>query len=281
MPREFARIPRSLEAFKRWKVTELGQLLRYTGPAVLNDCMPVEVYKLFLLLHVATRIVSHPVLVKDSSYLDYAEKLFSTFVQHCAHPTVFKPAFVVYNEHSLLHLVDDVRKFGNIFDFSAFPFENFLGILKRIVRSGVHITQQVARRLEEMDGFVAGPKCTPSHFIPHNFDETKAEFKYLVCKDFTLSPHYKKDAFFKTQDSIGRVFKIMKTSDGFKIRANVCSKLENFYSYPLPSHKVGIFKVSRWSSLDVEIDPACITANVMVIPSKAGWMAAELLHCVN
>ncbi|CAH1107456.1 unnamed protein product [Psylliodes chrysocephalus] len=59
--------------------------------------------------------------------------------------------FVVYNVHSLCHLHEDVQKFGNLNNFSCFPFENYLGKLKNKIR-GKHLPlQQVARRLQEIE----------------------------------------------------------------------------------------------------------------------------------
>ena len=56
---------------------------------------------------------------------------------------VFGDEIAVYNLHNLVHLPDDVRKFGPLDGFSAFAFENFLGSLKRLVRSGRLPLQQI------------------------------------------------------------------------------------------------------------------------------------------
>lgn len=38
-----------------------------------------------------------------------------------------------FNVHSLLHLADDAAEYGCLDNISCFPFENYLGHLKRIV----------------------------------------------------------------------------------------------------------------------------------------------------
>ena len=53
IPSEFARRPRSLYEFNRWKATEFRQLLLYTGQVVLVGKLPDEMYKNFLLLAVS------------------------------------------------------------------------------------------------------------------------------------------------------------------------------------------------------------------------------------
>ena len=53
--------------------------------------------------------------------------------------------------HGLLHIADDVQKFGSLDSYSAFPFETFLGVLKTKVHSGWKPLAQVCRRLSEID----------------------------------------------------------------------------------------------------------------------------------
>ena len=52
IPKEFARKPRSLSEWQRWKATEFRQLLLYTGPVVFASKLPDAVYHNFLLLSV-------------------------------------------------------------------------------------------------------------------------------------------------------------------------------------------------------------------------------------
>ena len=52
-PCEFSRKPRSLADIHRWKATEFRQFLLFTGPVVLRNILPQELYDNFLLLHVA------------------------------------------------------------------------------------------------------------------------------------------------------------------------------------------------------------------------------------
>jgi hypothetical protein len=57
--------------------------------------------------------------------------------------------FIVYHVHGLIHLADDVKRHGSLDCFSAFPFENELKALKRLVRKGDSPLVQVIRRLSE------------------------------------------------------------------------------------------------------------------------------------
>lgn len=57
-------------------------------------------------------------------YSDNAEVFINEFVEHTKQ--VYGDHFVVYNVHSLTHLVDECREHGLIDSFGAFPFENEL-----------------------------------------------------------------------------------------------------------------------------------------------------------
>ncbi len=104
--KEFSRKPRSMSEFKQWKATELRQFLVYTGPVVLKSFLSKELYTNFLCLSVATRILLSSTLVKN--YLNYCESLIKYFVQNFME--IYGKDQVVYNVHSLIHIVDDARR---------------------------------------------------------------------------------------------------------------------------------------------------------------------------
>ena len=60
---------------------------------------------------------------------------------------------LVYNVHSLIHLVDDVRRFGCLDSFSAFKFESLLGQLKKLVRKPNQPLPQIVKRIKEGSNF--------------------------------------------------------------------------------------------------------------------------------
>lgn len=113
--------------YNQWKATEFRQFLLYTGPVVLQGCLPTRLYKNFMLLSVA--------------YCDYADKLLKCYVTNFVR--IYGSQHLVYNTHSLIHLADDTKKFGVLDSVSRFPFENCLGTLKRQVRRPQNPLQQV------------------------------------------------------------------------------------------------------------------------------------------
>lgn len=59
-------------------------------------------------------------------------------------------AFVTFNIHNLINLSDNVMRFGPMYSFSAFLSENFLGIIKRLLRKSERKLQQIVKRIYEI-----------------------------------------------------------------------------------------------------------------------------------
>lgn len=147
MPSGFARRPRSLEFIKRWKATEFRQFLLYSGPIVLKDCVSKRVWCNFLVLHVAARLLSSPESYRSRNR--QSEELLKFFLGECM--ALYGAGMITLNLHCLRHLAECAVRFGPVEEFSAFPFEKFLGKIKRILRSGKKPLEQIARRIEELN----------------------------------------------------------------------------------------------------------------------------------
>ena len=111
---------------ERWKATEFRQFLLYTGIIALKGQISGVLYNLFLLLFVAIFCLSSAEVC--NTHADYAHELLCLFVREAGN--LYGRGFFVYNEHGLTHLAEDVKNFGPLNSYSAFPFENFLGQLK-------------------------------------------------------------------------------------------------------------------------------------------------------
>ena len=128
-PKEFQRKPCVIHEVDRWKATEFRSFLLYTGLVVLKEVLSEKMYDNFLCLHVALRIMLSKHLILN--YLNYAEELLVNFVSHCS--DIYGEEFLVYNVHALIHLADDVRRFGTLNTASAFLFESYLGQIKKLL----------------------------------------------------------------------------------------------------------------------------------------------------
>jgi len=145
LPKEFLRKGGPLSEVERWKATEFRTFLIYTGQVALKGILPKELYQHFRLLVVAIYCLSSSVFCQP--YREFANQLLITFVRQFSHH--YGEDQYVYNVHGLVHLADDVSRFGELDSYSCFPFESYLGKLKKLVRKPNYPLQQVIRRLSE------------------------------------------------------------------------------------------------------------------------------------
>ena len=119
--------------------------LLYVGPLVLEGFLSEERLDRFILLHVAISILVDPHLC--NSLAGYAKELLHKFLKIFC--TLYPSSPIVYNLHSLSHLVDDVLRYCSLDNFSCFGFENYLNRLKALVRDTKNPLKQAAHRLLE------------------------------------------------------------------------------------------------------------------------------------
>ncbi|XP_076660386.1 uncharacterized protein LOC143363725 [Halictus rubicundus] len=144
-PSEFARRPRSIDLFCKFKATEFRQFLLYTAPFVTYGVLKDNVYRHFLFLHSAIMVSQ----VFVSKYLKFAEGALQLFVRRCE--KFYGPTFNSYNVDGLLHLADDVRRFGTLDSFSAFPYESNMSIFRKYCRKPGQPLQQFSNRMREIE----------------------------------------------------------------------------------------------------------------------------------
>ncbi|CAG7830702.1 unnamed protein product, partial [Allacma fusca] len=149
IPTEFARKSRSLRELDHFKATEYRSFLLYFGIIVLKDILPDQLYKHFLKLSAAIFILVSPNAHLESIY-SLAQELLRSFVTDCKY--LYGRRFMVYNVHNLIHLAQDVQRFGSLDSYSAFEFENHMYTLKKMIHSKKHFVQQLVNRVTEMEG---------------------------------------------------------------------------------------------------------------------------------
>ncbi|KAJ8034244.1 hypothetical protein HOLleu_21001 [Holothuria leucospilota] len=248
IPSEFARKPRSLLEVDRWKATEFRQFLLYTGPLVLSKRLPDAMYKNFLLLSVAMHILLSQDLCK--TLIAFSKHLLVNFVQHFS--DLYGKKNVVYNVHSLIHLPEDAQHYGFLDSISAFPFENYLGKLKKLVRKPSQPLQQIVRRISEKELVSNVPKVRAA--IHLNGKHSNGP----VPNELAGGTQYKQiqlpvgfvscmpgDNCVEVQDKICVVKNIMVCRGQEFIVFERFRKTEDFFSYPVASRDIGLSLVSR------------------------------------
>ena len=152
MPTEFARQPRGFEEVKKWKATKYRQFLLYTGYLVLQGVLSPESCSHFLCLSITFRILLENNGNIRRNFLHYARDLLRYFVSKCR--DLYGSTFTVYNVHNLVHVWQDVDSFSVSLDkISSFPFENYLQVLKKVLRKLQNPLAQVVKRVSELERF--------------------------------------------------------------------------------------------------------------------------------
>ncbi|XP_065676298.1 uncharacterized protein LOC136092306 [Hydra vulgaris] len=147
-PSNFQRRPRSLNELEKWKATEFRFFLLYAGPVVLKGKVNKSNYDLFISLSISMHILLSDRMVQNKVLVAYAKQLLSWFVREVQ--ILYGEIFVTYNVHSMIHLADDCVNFGESLNhLSSFPFESFLGQIKRMVHKSHQTVTQIVKQLDE------------------------------------------------------------------------------------------------------------------------------------
>lgn len=246
IPKEFNRKPYRFKKVTHLKATELRRFLLYDGVKIMKDHTPNRTYHTFLLLHCSIYILASPSLVQYVVMRNAAREFLNLFVQ--CNSQIFSRDFVVFNVHSLTHLVDECDKHGCLDSFSAFPYENYLKTIKQLLRSGYHPLQQLARRDFETNGRLSDPKniiegiqLTGNHIDPNETVEGQ-HYKILINNNFTLRCVAPDNCFKTEDDSVVLLRNIVHSEDTVVILRGQRFEIQNnYYQYPINSSLLASF----------------------------------------
>ena len=288
VPREFARKGRALAEVDRWKATEFRTFLLYTGAVTLKGNLPEPYYSHFIVLVVAMTLLISP--SRCSDYNDYAKRLLAIFVAQCGE--LHGEQFLIYNIHASSHLADEVRKFGCVDKFSAFPYENYLNILKRMLRKSQQPLQQVIRRFAEKNA-CAKSTLQPGrhasstfswkykHFsgpLPEDASPRTKQYKELHCKNYAILTN-QRDSSVSVGEDIFQVKNILVDGTEPTIVCWKFSRSASFFEYPVDSREIGIYIFGEFSNRRLYHFPAtAIVSKVVLLPFKDGYVAFPLNH---
>lgn len=271
---DFPRKIRPFSLIKHWKATEYRFFLLYCGSVVLRSNLNNVMYKHFLLLHCAVFILSNKHLTER--YFEVAKSALIDFVRLC--PDVYDSYFVVYNIHSLIHVCEDVSRYGSLDDYSCFPFENYLGQLKRRIRGKYLPLQQIFNRLKEIDDCVEKKDQTGEIRASGAFDnnDNYCQFKKLEVNNMILSTDCKNNIVAR----LNKIYKIQSIlfMDGvYKCVACPFKYLQDFYDHPIKSSKLGIY-FGKGEKERTIFNVSEITSKYLSLPFKDGFVLVPLLH---
>jgi hypothetical protein len=255
---------------------------------VLPGIVSEEVFNHFMLLSVGIRLLAHP--VHHNSFNTYAHQLLEMFVQQSS--TLYGPEFVVYNVHGLVHMSAEVKAHGCLDSFSAFPFENALKTVKRLVRKAEGPLSQVIRRLSELQEFCrkpvpsSGSSCIPKfeHLrgpVPDGYGSGR-QFEKLQYKTIYVQCNSADDCI--VVKNFGPVVVeniIQMPNHDLYFVCKMFGNQNSLFSYPLDSTSLDILKVSGLSDKYITVPVTDIEAKCAKLPcgkNSSQFAVIPLLH---
>lgn len=243
-PTEFNRKPRSLNELDRWKATELRSFMLYWGPVVLKGCLPSEFYDNYMLFSVGMYLFLTPGI--SDQMVDFAHRLMISFVGH--YGQLYGRDEIVFSVHQLIHLADEYKQFGPLDNISGFPFENYLGQIKHLLRKPHQPLQQVVKRLSEKPQVKVPLTDEPvlQHIhtdgpLPQQFN-VALQYTKVSNSRFTLSTK-QGDNCIRVGNHIAVVENIVQEEDDVYVIYRRFRQQESYYRYPCESSHIGTYRV--------------------------------------
>lgn len=247
-PSDFARRPRPLGVCSKYKATEYRQFLLYTGPVILYGLLNEQLYKHFLFLHTAVRI-----LVSNSpsrQNLSFAELALQKFVLRCEN--LYGATFNSYNVHGILHITDDVRRFGNLDSFSAFPYENNMKIFRKYCRKPSLTLQQFFNRMIETR-IHSTRNCDVDSSVrvsmPRNNDAncTSLQYSKIQFNKISLGTNVRDNCCILRNGSICVVSNIIVHNNSYRLVVKRFLEVRDFYNVGIVSSSLQVYKCATFS----------------------------------
>lgn len=286
LPDEFNRkLEGGISRLGQWKATEFRCFLLYCGIFVLSSTSVVEknIYKNFLCFSIALKM-----LLCDGQDIATIDGLMTKFIE--GSKAIYGKGFTTYNVHSMTHLSQDYLKWGKLDNVSCFPFETYLGSqIKSSVRSGYKPLQQICSNIVHVN---SKPPDTRDTKISCKISNTICSFPEELCKCFkklkirekcclTIKAHSVKNSCVMVKDGrIGHILEIHDFSSSIKVAVSFFEVVNNFFSEPLPSSKVGVYKCTQLSENMIWIPLSFIKSKMIIFPFHSSFVTEVLPNSI-
>lgn len=230
IPSEVNRSVRGITDLKFWKGAEFRTFLLYVGVVVLKDILEPDVYNNFLYLFCAITIFSSEYYMK---HVEIADSLIKDFIG--GYILIYGNGSVSSNIHNLVHIKEDVLRYGNLSNISAYKFESHLGKLKNCLRSGNLPLSQLCKRSSEQFGCKLD-KSKNKVALPRKFTKYIYEGRNFILRDT------QKDKWFLTQKNEIIAFKhVLYVTKKILLVGTSLTNKSNFFEKPFRSSNINIF----------------------------------------
>ncbi|XP_045461545.1 uncharacterized protein LOC123671624 [Harmonia axyridis] len=241
LPSEVHRAVRGLNVLCHWKGSEYHTFLHYLSIVILKDVLPLDVYQHFLNFFCAITICSTKYYVH---FLHLAEALLNNYVEY--YRDFYGEDYITSNVHNLTHLVDEVRRYGPLTTFNAYPFESRLYQIKNLLRNGNSPLAQVAKRMSEIIQCENESKKYCTSFPVLKSKNDSGFFSKIELKQFSLSADNRNKWFLTHNDDIVAMeYAILINNTPLICGHAVGDNLQEVFEIPIKSSFLNIFKTNN------------------------------------
>lgn len=146
--KEITKTPMSIDDLAFWTASDLLYFVLYYSPVCLKKLLPKKYYEHWLLLTLALNKFLKT-KITDTDY-DQASTALKKFVSDIE--IVYKESddsqrkMMRFNVHCLLHIPKLVKLYGAIWVWSAFPYESFIGDIRKFVTGKQYMGEQICKK---------------------------------------------------------------------------------------------------------------------------------------
>lgn len=247
MPSEIHRAVRDLNTLHFWKGTEYRTFLLYVGIVVLKNALTLEEYDHFKLLFCSILLCSSDVYRNVVENTPLVDNLLEDYIEN--YINIYGEQTISSNVHNLTHLIDDVRRFGNLNSISTYPFENSLRLMKLKLRAMNKPIEQIARGISEISALMD----SETHFESIQNNENEAQLKFplkgdsmkfrqVLFKDYRLSSLKFGDKWFMNKKNQIVEFKYAtKVNNEIVLHGCGIENQNDLFADPFASSKINIY----------------------------------------
>lgn len=286
MPSEIHRSIRTFDYIKNWKGTEFRTFILYVGIVVLKDFLSIELFEHFLQLHCAVSICHSNAYTK---FLMIAKEYFEEYIEN--YINIYGEDEISSNVHNLCHVVDDVKRFGNLNEISTYEFENTLGQMKNCLKRCDKPLEQIVRRISE--AFLIDRQqwhdeneliFLPSVKYSFKVASSRVErYKQIIYREnIILSSRKFGDKFFLTHENeIVEMDHVVSHNNTFLIFGFALKNNGNYFTHPYDSTFLNIFLSDLQKENSRYYPINSIKCKLVCLSYKTDHVLMPLLHSLD
>lgn len=271
---------KKMKDVKRWKGSELQTILSYVGIVLFKKFLRNEEYVHFLYLFCAVRLCSCQYY---KNCIALAEELFNEYIEN--YINLYGIDSIGSNVHNLCHIVNDVKRFGNLNQISTYPFENCLGHLKSKLRRCNKPLEQISRRIYEMDSTDLFNNFEITEMPLVKFPRgTNPETYEFICLGprIHLSTRNSADCWFLTKDrKIVEMIYVSEIQNKYFIYGRSLKTSTDFFTQPFSSSRIDIYESNGENNEASYFAIDAIKAKLLCLKYDKVLVSIPLLHTLD